>query len=520
MLLDPRFRQGYQTPCKLLMEDAVTLTRALTSMFLLAFLCWSPPGGAQSHPVVPSGKLYAGWAARNITPDRPVALSGQFHKRISTHVEAPLYATALAIETREGDRSIEQAVLVSCDLIGIDDSIPPRLRRTLEGKMPGLDTRKLILSATHTHTGPVTGEKWYEVTEPGVMKPGDYVDFLLTRLAEAVSEAWQNRRPAGVNWGLGYATVGFHRRMVYADGHAVMYGRNNTDDFRHVEGYEDSTIQTLFFRDGDGKLTGIALDVPCPSQVVEGESYISSDFWHDVRAILRERFSRELYVLAWTGPSGDLSPHPQIGKAAAARMREMSGNVSETRAIAARIADAVGYAYAAVRSEIHARVPFAHTVESLQLPSPGISREEYLAAKSACEQIRAKPRDKWDREGFARLAWHEQVIDRYEHPEKHASYTMELHALRLGDVAIATNPFELFLDYGIQMRTRSRALQTFVVQLASGDGGYLPTDRAVAGGGYSAVAESVTVGPAGGQMLVDRTVEALNLFWRGESLQK
>ncbi len=495
----------------------MSLTRYLIPMFLAAFLCWSPLDRAQPHPGIPSGGLYAGWAARDITPDRPVALSGQFHKRISTHVEAPLYATALALETREGKRSIDQAILVSCDLIGIDSSIPIRLRRSLQGKLPGLDTRKLILNATHTHTGPVTGEKWYEVTEPGVMKPAEYVDFLLIRLAEVASEAWQNRRPAGVNWGLGYATVGFNRRMVYEDGHAVMYGRNSTDDFRHVEGYEDSTIQTLFFWDGDGKLTGIAVDVPCPSQVVEGESYVSSDFWHDVRTILRERFSRDLYVLAWTGASGDLSPHPQIQKAAAARMRELSGNVSETRAVAMRIADAVGYAYGAVRNQTFDRVPLAHTVESLRLPSPAISKEEYLAAKAACEQIRAKPREKWAREDFARLAWHEEVIDRYEHAEKHASYAMELHALRLGDVAIVTNPFELFLDYGIQMQTRSRALQTFVIQLACGDGGYLPTERAVAGGGYSAVAESVMVGPAGGQMLVDRTLGALNLFWPAES---
>ena len=492
-------------------------TRLLVPTCLFAMMCWAPMFQAQSGFKIPSGTIHLGWASREITPGKPVALSGQFHKRISTHVEASLWATALAIEAREGDRSIDQAILVSCDLIGIDDAIPFRLRRNLEGKLAGFDTRKLILNATHTHTGPVTGEKWYEVTEAGVMKPGEYTDFLLDRLAEAAANAWEKRQPGSVSWGLGYAAVGFNRRMVYADGHAAMYGRNDTEDFRYVEGYEDSTIQTLFFRDADRNLTGVAVNVPCPSQVVEGENYISSDFWHDVRTVLRERFSKGLYVLAWTGASGDLSPHPQIRKAAAARMRQLSGNVSETRAIAVRIADAVDYAYGAVRNEAHAQLPFSHAVENLQLPTRNISREEYLAAKSACDGIRSKPREKWGREDFARLTWHQEVMDRYEHRNEHASYTMELHALRLGDVAIVTNPFELFLDYGIQMQTRSRALQTFVIQLACGDGGYLPTERAVAGGGYSAVAESAPVGPAGGRILVDRTVQALNAFWPGES---
>jgi hypothetical protein len=495
----------------------VNVTRLLVPTCLFAMMCWAPEFRAQSEDGIPSGTIHLGWASREIAPDKPVALSGQFHKRISTHVEAPLWATALAIETREGERSIDQAILVSCDLIGIDDAIPSRLRRNLEEKLAGFDTRKLILNATHTHTGPVTGEKWYEVTEAGVMKPGEYVDFLLDRLSETAVEAWQKRQPGSVNWGLGYATVGFNRRMVYADGHAAMYGRNNTDDFRYVEGYEDSTIQTLFFWDANRNLTGVAVNVPCPSQVVEGENYISSDFWHDVRTILRERISKELCVLAWTGASGDLSPHPQIRKAAADRMRQMNGNVSETRAVAIRIADAVSYAYGAVRNESHARLPFAHTVGNLRLPTRSVSREEYLAAKSACDAIRSKPREKWDREDYARLTWHQEVIDRYEHSDNYAVYNMELHALRLGDVAIATNPFELFLDYGIQIQTRSRALQTFVIQLACGDGGYLPTERAVAGGGYSAVAESAPVGPAGGKILVDRTLEALNAFWPGES---
>jgi len=121
-----------------------------------------------------------------------------------------------------------------------------------------------------------------------------------------------------------------------------------------------------------------------------------------------------------------------------------------------------------------------------------------------------------------RVKWHQRVVDRYREQQQtpNATYPVELHVLRIGDVAIATNPFELFVDYGVQIQARCRALQTFVVQLSntvSGvGGGYLPTARAVAGGGYSAVVQSSRVGPDGGQVLVDRTVAAINqLFTSG-----
>ena len=93
------------------------------------------------------------------------------------------------------------------------------------------------------------------------------------------------------------------------------------------------------------------------------------------------------------------------------------------------------------------------------------------------------------------------------------SAAVELHAIRIGDIALATNPFELFLDYGLQMKARSPAQQTFLVQLACDIAGYLPTTRAVQGGHYSAVVASGKVGPAGGRMLVDQTVKMINALW-------
>ena len=88
---------------------------------------------------------------------------------------------------------------------------------------------------------------------------------------------------------------------------------------------------------------------------------------------------------------------------------------------------------------------------------------------------------------------------------------MELHALRLGEVALATNPFELYLDYGQRIKARSPARQTFLVQLSGDYLGYLPTLRAVSGGGYGALVINGSVGPDGGDLLVEKT---LNTFYR------
>ena len=113
------------------------------------------------------------------------------------------------------------------------------------------------------------------------------------------------------------------------------------------------------------------------------------------------------------------------------------------------------------------------------------------------------------------MVWHQEVVDRFDRQKSGADapFDMELHVIRLGDVAIATNPFELFTDFGIQIKARSRALQTFVIQLAGPGATYVPTERAERGGGYSAIVESNRVGSEGGQVLVERTVEAINALW-------
>ena len=161
--------------------------------------------------------------------------------------------------------------------------------------------------------------------------------------------------------------------------------------------------------------------------------------------------------------------------------------------------------------DIRADIPFAHRVERFQLPELKLPEAEYVKAKREYDALLAKKElkgpDYWNKR------WNERVVKRYEAQRNGPTFCeIEMHVLRLGDVAFATNPFELFTDYGLRIQGRSPAGQTMLAQLASpiGRGSYLATTRALAGGGYSAIPQSCAVGPEGGQMLVERTLSVIN----------
>ena len=454
-----------------------------------------------------AAQLMVGAATTSITPDKPVALAGQFHVRIARKVDNPVTANALALETRDGDKVLDQAIMISCDLVSIRGTIQDDLRAKLGSRMPGFDLKKLVLNATHTHTAPEMTNGVHVIEGDDVMQPSEYVEFLVNRLADVAVAAWDKRKPGGVSWALGHAVVGHNRRAVYADGTAQMYGKASRPDFLSFEGYEDHGVEILFFWDQDKNLTATAINVACPSQEVEGLSSVNADFWHDVRVALHERYGEDLCVLAWAGAAGDQSPHLQYRKAAEERMRKLRG-LSRTQEIARRIVTAVDDVIELAKTEIRTDVPLIHQVIDIELPRRMVTEKEVAETKAAIAAIKAK--EKLNSGDQRRIRWHQRALDRYEVQNDDPVYPMELHVIRLGDVAVATNPFELFLDFGIRIKARSKATQTFLIQLAGTSGVYLAPKKAVEGGGYSAVIQSTKVGPEGGQMLVDRTVEVVN----------
>jgi len=467
--------------------------------------------------------MLIGWASVDITPSRPVLLRGQFVTRISQRVNDPLTATALALEGRGVGGAPEQAILVSCDRVSIPCVVYQRVCDAVAALVPDFDPAMLIVAATHTHTAPEIEEGFYPpVDDPGVMTPTEYADFFVERVAEAVARAWRSRAEGAVSWGLSHAVVGHNRRIAYADGSSRMYGRTDREDFEHVEGYEDHTLEALLTWDCGGKLTGAVVNLACPAQVSEAESFVSADFWHEVRSELRRRYGEEVFVLPQCSAAGDQSPHLLLYSQAEERMRCLRG-LSEREDIARRISEAMRDVVEASAKAVYTDPCLRHVMQAIDLPRRLVTREEYEEAAAEYERLQAQSPDPTDLNATSshyilsnRCRW---VMERYKSQKPGEPASVEVHALRLGDVAMATNPFELFLDYGLRIKARSKAVQTFVVQLAGSRFGevcsYLPTARALAAKGYGAAAADSLFGPEGGKVLVERTVEMVNELWAG-----
>lgn len=473
------------------------------------------------------GKLSLGWASVDITPPQPVALCGQFNLRISKRVNDPLSATALAIEARDEKGVLDQVVMVSADVVCIRRVDLERIRSLVKPRVPDLDTAKIILSTTHTHTAPVLVDAReqnphphdlmatfvYRTPEQGVMPPRDYVEQFAARAADAVVAAWKARKPGGVSWALSYAVVGQNRRAHYATGRSQMYGPTDRPDFDSFESTTDPGVELLFTWDAEGKLTGVAVNLACTSQEVESADYVSADFWHDARTELRRRHGESLFILPLCGAAGDQSPHLLFRKQAEATLRKRKGNLMPRQEIGQRIAAAVNAGLDLARTDIRSETPFIHKTQMIALPVRRVTLQEYEAARQGCQELEAKGLDTLESPDYIGWRTRKNIADRYEIQDRQSVCEAEVHTLRLGDIAFATNPFELYIDYGLRLKARSPAEQTFVVQLACDSLGYLPTERGVAGGHYSAEIMSNLVGPEGGRRLVERTVEALQGIW-------
>ena len=491
-----------------------------------------------------------GWGRREYSMNVPCNIPGQFHMRVSEGIMDPLYITAMAVERED------LAIFISMDLTLPYEELTSLITKKVRAKYPEIPESSLIYNATHTHTAMQMFDGLEETPDGFKVYPAEKTrEHASSMGAEAVFEAYESLQEAHYAFGYGYAVVGHSRRVLYSkdmgkanplsgapNGHAIMYGPTNHPDFAGYEAGADHFINLLFTFDTGDRLTGIVINVPCPSQTTEMQTKLSADYWAEVREYIAREFGPEVYVLPECAAAGDLSPRILHYKEAEQRRMRLKYDldyqlvpyfqdpesnlkkaIGERRDIAERIVSAVKEVYQWAVKDIRDDAPVLHVRAELPVRKRTVSKEEAEWCQENIDAIKASlpdPKSMTEAEYRVQMSKLDTIIYRNERAIERSRNEREgeridtvVHIVRIGDVAFATNCFELYIDYMHQIQARSPFIQTFIVELSaegSGGDGYLPTERGKANNGYSASIFCNAVGPEGGRDLVEGTLDLLD----------
>ncbi len=488
-------------------------------------------------------KIKIGWGESDITPNEPIALGGQFYERVSDSVDTPIKCTAFALECGN-----EQMIICSCDVASLSEEIIEKAKEKISDRID-IPRNKIIYSAIHTHSSyAIPGKSALDYLKTAIpedmpyvslstgkesMDPNKAVDIITTGMANAVVDAWNNRKAGYYQNAFGRVAVGMCRRACYDDGSAKMWGETNLANFVALEGGNDSGMELIYTFDENKELSGVIANIACPAQVAEHRDYISSDYWGRVKINLEKKFGKKIFVLGLCSAAGDQCPRdlirwvdPEtpvkdpnikhfypIERRADPSMFDKSG----LDLVGKRISNEIISVYEELPDEKLDESVLVHKVERVIQPLRRVTIAEYEEAVEKIDAFVEKNRGKSiNYEDKARLHVYAGTVNRYILQQTMENYDIEVHFVRFGDVAIATNPYELFLDYGNQIRARSHAKQTFLIQLACGSFGYLPTEKAEQGSHYSAYVSSGKTGHVGGEILVRETLRQINEMFMEE----
>ncbi|MEI6520952.1 MAG: GNAT family N-acetyltransferase [bacterium] len=428
----------------------------------------------------------AGAATRTINPEIGSFLPGQLHNRKMTYVRDNLEINLLYIANREAG-----VCLVSMDHSGLFKMSQFNEMRTIISRETGLPVSNIMISSTHTHTG---GNAWSLLHD--APDNDDYLKLIFDNIGYAAHEAFSNARPVKVGSATGQAHVGFNRRLCWKDSTHTMYGDSSLPDFTGLEGPDDPTHTVLFVQDEDGKYIAICHNNCSHSTSVEGDYFASADFPGEARRVIREALSVEVPVLYLQGASGDTSPwdmsktpHRYSGEQ---RLHEMGAALAaETLRL--------------LRSTTPINNPVIKAVNSTPVMEVRMPTAEELATARATKDKGEENTSRWDYvidvDGVLHL-WDEF----HDNPQE----AVPLSAIRIGDLVIAANPFELYCQFGLDIRRRSAAKNTMIAQLTNGCLGYVPTIYGILGGGYSGRAIYwARMEPYAGYKIVDETARLL-----------
>lgn len=471
---------------------------------LVAVLFVGVPILGAERAVQPAKQFRAGAFAIDITPDWfPIVVNGGFQPHYAKKAHDPLHARCLVLD--DGQTRLAIVVVDSCVL---DRSIHDEARQIAQ-KRTGIPANRIFMSATHCHSAPAA------VGALGTDPDERYRKFLPDKIAEGILQAQKNLAPAQIGWAVGSLPgVPQSRRWIARPDkikedpfgqqttRATMHPGYRNPDWEEPSGPMNPDVPVIAVRRPAGQ--PIALLANFAIHYV-GAPALSADYFGV--------FARRIGELIGAGdgnPSfvGMLSN----GVSGDAYLRDYSREKPE-RFDVNSIAELVAQEAAAKYRKIvwNDWLPLAVAQADLELAVRPPKREW---GQKIMDQIQKEGRPLKSLTDF--YAREQLLLARMP-----ATRKLNLEVVRIGTLAMAGIPCEVFAITGLRVRQSSPMDYTFTVMLANGWDGYLPPPEQMAMGGYTTwLARSSCLEPQAEPKIRARLAELLDQVAGGYRAQK
>ncbi|HUG93143.1 MAG TPA: hypothetical protein VML55_20040 [Planctomycetaceae bacterium] len=444
-------------------------------------------------PSLKAGELRIGAAAIKITPPAGTPMAGYYHSRAADGVHDDLFAKALVLELGG-----TKAALVALDLISTTRPIVEEARRLVE-QTTGIPGGHVMISATHSHTGPILNPRGLResVLGGGTDLARRYGEDLPGRIAEAVRQADAALAPARAAAGRGHEdAIAFNRRFHMRDGSVGWNPGVLNPNIVQPAGPIDPDVHVVYFEAADKRPLATYVNHAVHLDMVGGAE-VSADMPYTVSRLLAGFKGPEMVTLYTTGCSGDVNHinvqwgQPQKGHVTAAR----TGTI---------LAAEVLRTWPRLEAVEAGRLSVAS--ETVPLPLAPIEPGGVEKARAVVERLSgpaaSRPKFLEQVEAF-------KVLDVVAREGRPLEVEVQVVALE-DDIAWVSLPGEIFVELGLAIKRDSPFAHTIIAELANGSIGYVPTRRAYGEGNYEVVSARCAEGS--GEMLVEAAVRLLKGF--------
>lgn len=447
-------------------------------------------------PSLHAAEMRVGVAAADITPPLGIPLAGYYHERGADGVLDPLFSKALVVE-QNGAR----AAFVTLDLIGLTRWITDQARAQIE-QATGIPGDHVMISATHAHTGPELSHRGQRSAELGSERPiaVAYTEGLPKRIAESVRLANERLQPARLSVAHGRCEgLTFNRRFFMRDGTTGWNPGKLNSNIVMPAGTTDPEVSVLYMEPPAATSPSQAIATYINFAMhpdTTGGSKISADWPGALGRVLASYHGTNHLALVANGACGNLN-HIDVN------WKAPQGGPGEQNRIATILGAAVFQTYKDLQplgpGTVHARS------ERVTLDLPVVTDKEAEEARQTLATVK-------DDSGpnFMKQVRAYRVLDIASRAGK--PYQVEVQVISLGkSAAWVALPGEIFVELGLALKKRSPFPQTFVVELANENLGYVPDRRSYAEGNYEP--ESARCAPGSGERLVDAAARLLTAVY-------